>query len=110
MSKPKHPTSRSLRQGQTLYYIVDDSHALGKRTPARIKQYFMYSHKTKIPLFGQVVRKLSVNGLKKIIEMRYTNTKLWFYSKKKAEAAVREYEMIRPKQRRMRWYKTTEKS
>lgn len=46
MSKPKHPTSRSLRQGQTLYCIVDDSLLFNKK-PMLIKKYFLHSQKNK---------------------------------------------------------------
>lgn len=92
MSKPKHPTSRSLRQGQTLYYLADDSLLFNKKRPIRIEKYFLHSHKIKDSPLGQIVDELSVYNLKRAIEKYRISTRHWFYSKKKAEAAVRTLE------------------
>lgn len=87
MTKPKHPTIRSLRQGQTVYCVVDDSFLTRKKLPKYIIKYHMHSHKTSLPPGGQINYNLPVSTLRKCIELGRINPKNWYYSRKLAENA-----------------------
>jgi len=89
MAKRKHPTFKSLRQGQTVYYVIDDSFLYDEKRTKYVIKYFLHSQKTPCPPRGQRIEKLSVSNLKKALRKYNINTKYWFYSKKKAEAAAK---------------------
>ena len=89
MAKPKHPTLRSLRQGQTVYCVVDDSFLMGEKKPKYVMKYFMYSHKTPMPPLGQIIEKVPISNIKKAIRLHNISMENWYYSRKTAERAAK---------------------
>ena len=85
--KPLHPTLKSLRQGQTVYVIKDES-LLKNDGGKYVEKYFLHSHKIPEPPIGCIVEKLSVEKLKRGIRIQRKNSFNWiYYSRRKAEAA-----------------------
>lgn len=85
MAKPKHPTVRSLRQGQTIYCVVNDSLLYGEVVPKRVVSYFLYSHNEPLPPLGCIVERLPVSNIKRAIKEYQTNMRVFFYSRRRAE-------------------------
>ena len=82
MAKPKHPTIRSLRQGQTIYlvpYPYDGE-------IWTVVKYRLYSHKTPLPPKGQMIEKLPVTKVKESLKKITFNNNQVFYSRKKAQS------------------------
>jgi len=90
MSKPKHPTARSIRQGQTVYRVVDPIIWEDDDTgPKYVVSYFIYSHKTPLPGEGEQVKRMSVSRLRRAFTRLGLSYKTLFYSKRRAEAAAK---------------------
>ncbi len=89
MTKPTHPTLKSLRQGQTVYCVVNDSFLLGEKKQKYVVRYFMYSHKTPMPPPGQLISQVPVSNMQKAIRLHNVSMQNWYYSRKKAEKAAK---------------------
>ena len=88
MAKPKHPTLKSLRQGQTIYWVVDES-LLKEEGTKHVVSYLLYSHKIDVPPPGRAVEKLPVHFVKNAISKHRIDMRNVFYSKKRAESAAK---------------------
>lgn len=90
MAKPKHPTLKSLRQGQTVYLVSDPSFMRRDNSPKTVTTYHLYSHKTPLPPEGFIIEKLPVSNLQRAIR-QYGQQVMrdFYYSRGKAEAAAR---------------------
>ena len=88
MAKRKHPTVKSLRQGQTVYWVSDD---IGDnyRVSKRVVGYFMYSHKTPLPPIGSIIEKMPVSRIRGFAMAYKGSMKNCYYSRKMAEGAAR---------------------
>ncbi len=89
MAKRKHPTAKSLKQGQTIYQVVDDSFMMDRKVPKRVVKHFMYSHKTLLPPIGTIIEKMPVNSIQGFAKRNGFRMKNWYYSKKLAESAAK---------------------
>lgn len=85
----KKLTAKSLRQGQTIYYVYIDhaTQTFKEKTIFKVKQAMLYSKKVLLPAEGVVIDKLPVNYARKIIAK--LGAADYFYSRRKAEALVK---------------------
>lgn len=82
MAKHK-PTARTIRQGQTVYWI----NTFGEYSPElrplpKVEKYFVYSHKEPLPPYGCKIIKVPVTRLKQVFDNVGNN--LFYYSRAKA--------------------------
>ena len=82
MTKRKHPTKKSLRQGQTVY-LVSKVHRRSWNDPEEVFRYFLYSHKTPLPEPGCIIEKMPVSLLRE--KMHIWGAENIFYSRRRAE-------------------------
>lgn len=94
MAKPKHPTAKTLRQGQTVYHVVDSSIWMGEENNdgVQVIGYFMFSHKTPLPPVGSRIESMPVSHARNALIRVGISNKTMFYSRKRAESAAREKE------------------
>ena len=92
MTKPKHPTVKSLRTGQTIYQVcVNDA---GGANPAAFgRQITVGSKRTPYPRLGDWVIEAPVDYLRNILATMPDWLKGYvFYSKKRAERFAKQLE------------------
>lgn len=65
MAKRKRPCINDLKQGQTIW-VVSVSFEKGYLEPA-VDRYFLYSHNELLPERGQLIKRMPVNYLKKVL-------------------------------------------
>ena len=87
MAKPKHPTSKTVRQGQTIYVV---EWIFPNPTVRIITEEFLHSHKTPLPPEGCVIEFPSVRLYKKFLTAHPHLNDAYFYSKRKAKRALAE--------------------
>jgi len=82
MAKPKHPTTKSIRQGQTIY-LVHKYHC-----PV-IQGVFIGRKKTALPPPGEIIRVMPVNIARRKLEE--LGNDFIYYSIKRATTAARKH-------------------
>lgn len=83
MTKPKHPTAKSIRQGQQIYLVYKRDGLF-----PTVMTVSIGSTKTKIPPLGEIIKIMPVN-LARTKLIKYGNDFI-FYSRKRAHTAARE--------------------
>jgi len=84
MAKRKHPTVKSLRQGQTVYLISKSISSFDG--PYEVIRWQLHSHKTPRPELGCIIEKMPVGLLRENLH-RWGNDA--FYSRRRAESECR---------------------
>jgi len=89
MAKPKHPNLRSVKQGQTIFYVANDSFQAGRPMPRYLESWYLHSHKVKLPPMGERIKQMPVSHMKtSIIKFGQGFMKDFYYSRKRALAEV----------------------
>lgn len=85
MSKPKHPSPMTLRQGQTVYMVWSHCDWNLKTITNVVRHYQIGSPKTRIPEFGEmIINPVNINYFRKMMTGNPRRIADMFYSRKMA--------------------------
>lgn len=89
MAKPLHPTVNSIKQGQTIYMLINDSYLRGRDMPWYMKAFYLHGKNTFLPDTGFKILKLPANYIKDKVKFDPTFGNVLFYSKRKAVSRMK---------------------
>jgi hypothetical protein len=98
MAKRLHPTSKSIRQGQTIYLVFRD-YSKGYEAPPKIDTIYIHSQKKELPPKCCVIQEMPVSRMREILingedkfSSRSAGNQCFYYSSKKALTAYKKLE------------------
>lgn len=79
MAKRRHPTPKTLRQGQTIHIVSRSLTSFNG--PCQVVTYHLHSHKTPMPPLGCVIERMPVDHLRPMLDHFGSDI---FYSRRRA--------------------------